>query len=325
MTRSPATGGPAVAGPSGQAERGAAAASRAGEPDARAVTVSVVVPTRDRPGALRGCLRALAGQSVAGVPGLAGVEIVVVDDASADASAVAAVVDTVPGARLVRGDGRGPAAARNRGARVATGEVVCFTDDDCRPDPGWVAALVGRIRDGAEAVAGPTRVGRAGDRCAAAAQTITNHLVEASLDARGGTVGFAPTCNLACRADLLRALPFDEDYPLAAGEDRDWCARLAARGTALAYEPSAGVAHLPDLSVRRFWRQQLRYGRGAQRFRDGADDPSRRRPSPAFYLDLLRKGFRQGPTTGALVVAAQAATLAGVVAERRAARRRVSA
>ena len=130
-------------------------------------------------------------------------------------------------------------------------------------------------------------------------------------------MGFAPTSNLACRAELHRALPFDEDYPLAAGEDRDWCARLAASGSELAYEPAAVVAHHPDLTLRRFWRQQLRYGRGAHRFRNGTTDdgPPRQRPPVGFYLDLLGKGFRQGPATGALVPLAQLATVAGTVAE----------
>jgi len=272
------------------------------------VAVSVVVPTRDRPEALATCLRALAAQTFADL------ELVVVDDGSVDAGAVAAVVERAPRARLVRGAGRGPAVARNLGARAAVAEVLCFTDDDCRPEPGWVATLAARIGAGADAVAGPTRNGRRGDRCAAAAQTITNHLVEASHDPDRGTVGFAPTSNLACRAELHRTLPFDEDFPLAAGEDRDWCARLAASGRELAYEPAAVVAHHPDLSLRRFWRQQLRYGRGAHRFRNG-DGPPRQRPPVGFYLALLGKGFRQGPATGALVAMAQVATLAGTVAE----------
>ena len=67
--------------------------------------VSVVVPTRDRPDRLAICLAALERQTV---PEL---EIVVVDDASRDAAAVAAVVAAAPRARLVRGTGRGPAAA----------------------------------------------------------------------------------------------------------------------------------------------------------------------------------------------------------------------
>ncbi len=275
--------------------------------------VAVIVPTRDRPGPLAACLAALAAQTAPSF------EVVVVDDASSDAEAVAAVVAAVPRARLVRGEGQGPAAARNLGARSTEAAVLCFTDDDCRPGPGWVAALAARIGAEADAVAGPTRNGRRGDVLAAASQTVTNHLCESSLD--GGHVGFAPTSNVACRASLHRAVPFDESFPLAAGEDRDWCSRLAAAGMALAWEPAAGVDHHQDLTLRRFWRQQSRYGRGAHRWQQ--DRPAGDRlQSPRFYVDLLRKGFAQGPRTGSLVVLAQVATATGLAREALASRRR---
>ena len=38
----------------------------------------------------------------------------------------------------------GPAAARNHGAQRAAGEFLAFTDDDCRPAPDWLQALVAR-------------------------------------------------------------------------------------------------------------------------------------------------------------------------------------
>ncbi|MGH2951859.1 MAG: glycosyltransferase family 2 protein, partial [Solirubrobacterales bacterium] len=95
------------------------------------MTVSVVVPTRDRPESLARCLRALAGQE------LGELEIVVVDDGSRDRGTVEAVVARTSRARVIRLPGRGPAAARNVGARAAEGRVVCFTDDDCEADPGW--------------------------------------------------------------------------------------------------------------------------------------------------------------------------------------------
>jgi GT2 family glycosyltransferase len=229
---------------------------------------------------------------------------------------VAAVVARHPAVRLVRGEGRGPAAARNLGARSATGAVLCFTDDDCRPVPGWAAALRRRIEEGAAAVAGPTRNARPASPVAAAAQAVTNHLTESSLDTTAGTVAFGPTSNVAVRADVHAATPFDEDYPLAAGEDRDWCARLAAAGVALAWAPDAVVDHHQDLTLRTFWRQQARYGRGAHRFHGGAG-----RQPPRWYVDLVRRGAAHGPRAGALVLVAQLATTAGFLAEAVAGRR----
>jgi GT2 family glycosyltransferase len=278
--------------------------------------ITVVVPTKDRPEALGRCLSALAAQS------LAPAEVVVVDDRSADARAVARMAATAGRGRvrLVAGQGRGPAAARNLGARTASAPVVAFTDDDCRPDPGWLAAVAAALEGGADVVAGPTVVGEPASSATRAAQVVTNHLLDASLDRRARTVGFAPTCNLAARAEVLAGLPFDESFPAAAGEDRDWCDRLAAGGTAITYVPGMLVRHHPELDLRRFWRQQVRYGEGAHRYRAAAG--GRARPPARFYVELLVKGFRQGPSVGALVVAAQVATAVGVTQAAAAARQR---
>ena len=287
------------------------------------VAATVVVPTRDRPDQLRACLAALDAQAGADL------EVVVVDDASRDAGAVAAVVASSPRARLVRGEGRGPAAARNLGAASAAAPVVCFTDDDCRPEPGWLAALLARFDTGGsevsevDAVAGPTLTGVAGNPWSTASQVVTNHLMAASLEPSTGRLGFAPTSNLACRAEVARTLPFDERYPLAAGEDREWCARLREQGGQLVFEPAGRVWHHQDLTATSFWRQQQRYGRGAYRFH--ARRPAGARLQPMrFYVDLLRAGWRHGPRVGALVVAAQVATATGLVAEALADRHRAA-
>jgi glycosyltransferase involved in cell wall biosynthesis len=280
----------------------------------RELAASVIVPTRNRPEALAACLDALRRQTASSF------EILVVDDASTDAAAVASVVSLVPNARVVRGSGRGPAAARNAGAALAAAPILCFTDDDCRPVAEWVEACVAQIEEGAAAVAGPTHNGLPANPYATAAQAITNHLVTMSLDASGTRVGFAPTSNLACRVELHREQPFDEDYPLAAGEDREWCERLRGRGIEIAYEPAASVTHCPALSFRAFLRQQERYGRGAYRYhRDQTRGP--RFGSARFYLELVRAGFAHGARVGALVLLAQVATAVGLLREVGAARR----
>lgn len=279
------------------------------------MTVSVVVPTRDRPTALAACLRALSEQ----VPPVD--EIVVVDDGSLDSSAVARVVASVANARVIRAEGNGPAAARNRGVQAATGAWILFTDDDCRPEVTWAGALVDRLREGAAVAAGPTDVSTSARPPARAAQVITNHLVHESFDAATSSVGFAPTCNLGASSELLARLPFDETYPLAAGEDRDWCDRVAGTGQLVAWVPAAAVAHEPALTVRSFWNQQVRYGQGAHRFRSGATD-SRSRPPVRFYAALVGRGFRGGVRVGLLVVLAQFATAVGIVRASRGAVRR---
>src|SRR5581483_3132748 len=100
--------------------------------------VVCVVPVRDRVAALDRCLDALAGA-----------EVVVVDDASVDAGAVASVAAS-RGARLVRlPANRGPAAARNAGCAAvdADVDVVAFVDSDCAVTVDDIGRLAAHLAD----------------------------------------------------------------------------------------------------------------------------------------------------------------------------------
>ena len=270
--------------------------------------VAVVVPTRDRPRSLARCLRALERQTAEPY------EVIVVDDGSAHPEAVRAAVGERTVVRLVRNPGTGPAAARNAGARATSAPYVCFTDDDCEPGAEWIARLVAALEQGADVVAGPTVNARPTDPLATASQAVCDHLAEATLDHSSGRIGFASSSNLACRATVLAVVPFAERFPSAAGEDRDWCARVADAGHALVFEPAAAVAHHQELSLARFCRQHVRYGNGAHRFRRGRRSGRRLEPA-GFYLGLLRRGFDLGPAVGLLVFAAQLATAVGLGGE----------
>ena len=160
----------------------------------------MVVVTRDRPQALERCLTALTWQR--GVS----LEIVVVDDASADSEAVGEAVaetlraaDVAPPTHIVEGAGRGPAAARNLGVAVATGAVVCFIDDDCVATPGWAQRLAAACASGG-AAAGLTVADPAAGLAARASQLLTNALQQASLDPTAGTLGFAPRATSPARS-----------------------------------------------------------------------------------------------------------------------------
>jgi GT2 family glycosyltransferase len=247
--------------------------------------VSVVVPTRERPELLRRCLAALEEQTIP-------VEVVVVEDK----------------------DGRGPAWARNEGVRRASGEVICFTDDDCAPAAGWAEALTAPILDGeAEAASGPVSMGEGATAADEAWGAIVNYLQVRAMVPGTASPGFAVTANLAVRRSLLERVPFDESFPAAAGEDRDWGERASREGVELRYVPAAAVIHQSGMSTRAFLFQQYRYGQGAARYRSAA--ANRRHGSLGFYTGLVRAGFATGLGPGMLAGAAQLATIAGVIRE----------
>ncbi|HEX6204334.1 MAG TPA: glycosyltransferase [Solirubrobacterales bacterium] len=247
--------------------------------------VSVVVPTRDRPELLRRCLAALEQQKVP-------VEVVVVEDS----------------------EGRGPAWARNEGVRRAGGEVVCFTDDDCAPVPGWAEGLTQPIFAGeAEATSGPVSMGEGATAADRAWEAIVDYLQVRAAVPGTASPGFAVTANLAARRSLLERLPFDESFPAAAGEDRDWGERAMREEVLSRYVPEAFVTHQSGMSVRAFLGQQYRYGQGAARYRSAGSH--RGRGSIGFYLGLLRAGFGEGFAPGLLICVAQLATIAGVLRE----------
>ncbi len=269
--------------------------------------ISVVIPTRDRSRPLARCLAALAEQE-----GCGDFEVVVVDDGSSRSTVTAEIVASDSRARLVHAGGAGAAAARNVGVRAARGAVLLFTDDDCVPARRWVAGLTGAFALGADVVGGRTENGVPGDPFVAASEAIREHLEQWSRVRPRPP--FIASNNLACARELALAMPFDEAYAGAGGEDRDWCARAALRGARFAYADDAVVTHAPGIGLAGFWRQHVRYGRGAYRF-GGSTASGGRLQQPGFYVSLVQRGFAEGLLPGLLVALAQIATTAGYARE----------
>ncbi|MBI2706448.1 MAG: glycosyltransferase family 2 protein [Actinobacteria bacterium] len=97
---------------------------------------SVVVPTYNRSADLEASLRSLQ-QLHSGVD----FEVVVVDDGSTDGTATCVkAFDDLP-LRYIRQDNQGVSAARNRGAKEATGDFLTFLDTGDKPAPDWLATF----------------------------------------------------------------------------------------------------------------------------------------------------------------------------------------
>ena len=188
---------------------------------------TVVIAAHDRPELLREALEALQGDPV----------VVVADGAS---EAVHAVLGAFPAVQVERHDrARGPAAARNTGWRAAQTPYVAFTDDDCRPDPGWLAALERRAAPG---VIVQGRVVPADGPVGPFSRTLR-------VEAAGP---WYQTANVLYPRELLEALGgFDEAFPFPAGEDTDLAWRALDRGARAVFAPDAVVRHaIHDLGPR---------------------------------------------------------------------------
>ncbi len=270
-------------------------------------TVTVVVPVRDRVGALDRCLASVGTD----------VPVVVVDDGSSDPDAVAALCAR-RGARLVvRTVNGGPAAARNDAVAAVTTDVVAFLDSDCTVRPGWldgllwhfadpeVAAVAPRIRP-VDPPSGPSA--RAVDRFGRAHSPLDLGPDEGEVGP-GRAVRYVPTAALLVRREALVAVG-GFDTALRVGEDVDLVWRLGAAGWRVRYDPSVSVRHDEprrwiDLLVRRF-----RYGTSAgplARRHPGLLAPVELRPWPTAAALAVLLG---APGSAAVLTAAATAYLA---------------
>lgn len=99
--------------------------------------VSVIIPTHNRADPLENSLAALCQQTFPRDE----FEVLVVADGCTDSTPeVVRSFESRLQIRLIEQDGQGPAAARDRGATEAGGEVLIFMDDDIEALPGFVEA-----------------------------------------------------------------------------------------------------------------------------------------------------------------------------------------
>lgn len=277
--------------------------------------VSVVIPARNRRRAIQECVSACLGMDYP-----AGrFEILVVDDGSQPP------LQPFHDARvqLIPQPASGPAAARNRGIRAASGPLVAFTDDDCRPRAEWLSRLVAVHMAEPDALIGGHTVNALSENLYSAASQLLIDQLYAAFERQPHERFFTANNLAGAREKLLAVGGFDEGFPLAAAEDRDLCDRWRAGGGTLHYVPAAIVDHYHSMSFAGFLRQQLRYGRGARLLsvRRAKRDVTYSPQPLGFYMGLLARLFQAYPLSRAirmsgLLVFAHIANLAGFIAER---------
>ncbi len=199
---------------------------------------SVVIPTYNRLPILEKCLRALEAQRIPREANITGYEVVVVDDGSTDGTLdwLAARAAEFPHVRTYEQAHQGPAAARNLGVRVATGETIIFIDSDLVVTADFLAAHAAGLDS-----AGSDRAftyGRVIDTC-----NFDNPTAEPFKITDFSAAYFA-TGNVAiARHWLETAGLFDPAFQLYGWEDLELGVRLKQLGLKLVKCPAAAGYH----------------------------------------------------------------------------------
>jgi lipopolysaccharide/colanic/teichoic acid biosynthesis glycosyltransferase/GT2 family glycosyltransferase len=214
--------------------------------------ISVVVPAYNAAATLGDCLRALSQQT----RDRDSYEVIVVDDGSTDATADVA---RTHGVRLVRQANAGPAAARNRGAREARGELLLFTDADCAPAPDWIERLSAPFSD--PEVVGAKGVYRTRQRSLVARFVQLEYEEKYARMARQEQIDFIDTYSAAYRRGVFLANGgFETLFRTASVEDQELSFRLARKGYRLVFVPDAVVYHVHDVTALEYARRKLNIG-----------------------------------------------------------------
>jgi len=203
-------------------------------------------------------------------------ELIVIVQGGAAAAVAEAVGREVPGsrARVIPQDGKGLSRARNFCVRVAGGDVIAMTDDDCEAAPDWLAVLADRFESvpragivGGAVVAPPARV-RGPGNCPACQPAEV--LYEPAARSAGPPPGFGwiganfafdrRTAELVGEFDEL--LGAGAHFPVA--EEIDFMRRAEALRISMVTTPKAVVHHTFGWrhGVAAVWRLQGNYARG---------------------------------------------------------------
>ena len=214
--------------------------------------VSVVVASYNGAATLKTCLQSLENLNYSNY------EVLLVDDGSTDSTP--SIAATFPGIRTFRHlVNKGLSCARNTGIEAATGEIVAFTDSDCRADEDWLYHLVGDlVRSRFTGIGGPNFLPPDDSPTAAVVMVSPGGPAHVMLTDR--VAEHIPGCNMAFYRWALQEIGGFNPIYRRAGDDVDICWRLQQQGYRIGFSPAGFVWHYRRNSLTAYLRQQSGYG-----------------------------------------------------------------
>src|SRR2546427_142049 len=216
-------------------------------PLSRYPKVSVVVASYNGAPTLKPCLESLTRLAYPDY------EVILVDDGSTDSTPE--IAKEFPGVRCICQDHHGLSVARDTGIAAATGEIVAFTDSDCRADEDWLYYLVGDLLSGEFVGMGGHNFLPPDDSFVAAAVMVSPggpaHVMLTDREAE-----HVPGCNMVFYKWALEEIGGFDPVFRTAGDDVDVCWRLQERGGKLGFSPAGFVWDYQRPKILAYLKQQ---------------------------------------------------------------------
>jgi len=217
----------------------------------RAPKVSVVVASYNGGRTLPACLESLRHLNYPDY------EVILVDDGSRDDTPQ--IARRFPEVRTIRQDNMGLSVARNVGIAAAQGEIVAFTDSDCRADEDWLYFLVGdMLRDNFTGMGGHNFLPPEDSPVAAVVMASPGGPAHVLLTDREAE--HVPGCNMAFYKYALDEIGGFDPIFRKAGDDVDVCWRLLESGYRIGFSHGGFVWHYRRSTIKAYLRQQSGYG-----------------------------------------------------------------
>lgn len=247
--------------------------------DFRKPTISVVVPTYNGMGNLAHVFNSIERQTC--IKNVA--QIIVIDDASTlprkkeTYDSLVREYSKLPIEVIYQERNGGPATARNRGIKRATGDIVFFTDDDCDLPANTFELHLGAYRD-------KPQISGVGGWYQSLSHIVRENTIERYVFARylhffGLSMYRSAslssdyfryfwlfpagnTANLSAKRYVFSDILFDEDFIAPGSEDAFFSEEIRRKGYLLEYIPLF-VTHTKNLSRKKFWRFCYNRGMGS--------------------------------------------------------------
>lgn len=220
---------------------------RTAQPMTYPFTVSVVIPAYNEAHGIANVVAAVRSY-------LPEAEVLVIDDASGDATAEEALQ---AGARVIRQAlNKGNGAAVKTGIRNATGDIILLMDADGQMDPRYIPAILGKLAEGYDMVVGARTHDTQGD-------TLARRLGNRALDQLGSYLVETPVRDLtsgyrAMRRDVImefiHLLPNRYSYPTTS------TLALAKAGYSVGFIPIVGQRRSGGQSRQKLLSNGVKFG-----------------------------------------------------------------